>query len=157
VTRTIEKWYPVACGLPIGAAIGYAVFHFRFVTDSDVKDVFTVVLNVSAIVAGFLGTALSVLLTIENRPVIKDLKDAGCYVPLLTYLLSAVRWSFILVVLSTCGLAIFTRIGTHSKAAFLVTWFAVSGVTLLASWRVVQLFGQVVQATGDGEKSGSRK
>jgi hypothetical protein len=151
VKRTTERWYPLICGLPIGALVGYAVFRYVVASNDEVKDLFTVVLNVSAIVAGFLGTALSVLLTIENRPVIKDLKDAGCYFPLLSYLLSAIKWSFLLVLLSTCGLLIYPRFSSRMQELSLLGWFIVATVTSLACWRVIRLFTEVVKA--DGKKN----
>jgi hypothetical protein len=140
----------LVCGLPVGALAGCVLSRFLGTSNNEVKDLFIVVLNVCAIVAGFLGTALSVLLTIENRPVIKDLKDAGCYVPLLSYLLSAVRWSFAVVVASTCGLLLYPRLHALGQEAFLIVWFAGAAVTSLACWRVIQLFNEVVQGSGEG-------
>ncbi|HEY6371835.1 MAG TPA: hypothetical protein VIX37_14740 [Candidatus Sulfotelmatobacter sp.] len=65
VRRNIEHWYPYAVALASAPAWFY-LFRWLNLSGQEAKDLFTIILNVSAIAAGFLGTAASILLTMGS-------------------------------------------------------------------------------------------
>jgi hypothetical protein len=144
--RKIERWYPY--GIAILSAPGWLyLFHWLNLTIQEAKDLFASVLNISAIAAGFLGTAASILLTMGATPVIKDLKQSGTLVLLYKYVLSAIWHQLWLVVFSVSLLVLFPKIQSpRILIALAVVWGSSSILAALSSVRIIHLFGKIITA-----------
>ncbi|HWR36002.1 MAG TPA: hypothetical protein VN622_09060 [Clostridia bacterium] len=143
--RIVEEHYPIGAGLPLGLATGYLGCRFLGLTTAEAKDIFASMLNVSAIVAGFLGTAISILLAFKDKPVLMDLRELGIHQNVFDYLLFAVRWSFALAVISTCSIVLFSRLQSLGQAVLLAVWCCALWVSVLGFVRVILIFEEIVR------------
>ncbi len=100
----VERWFPLTIGLFTAAC--YILFLRDYSLPSSVRDLFSSAMQVSSITIGFLITAFSILVTIENKHIVQQLKKAGVYNKLINYFADAIKWSFILIAVSSIGLLI---------------------------------------------------
>ena len=144
VRRNIERWYPYAAASASAPAWFY-LFRWLNLSGQEAKDLFTIILNVSAIAAGFLGTAASILLTMGSTPIIKDLKQSGTLVLLYKYVVDAIWHQFWLVFLSVALLLLYPKL--HSPriiTALAVVWGISTVLAALSSIRIIHLFGKII-------------
>jgi len=144
--RKIERPYPYVLAL-VSIPGWYYLFRWLNLSTQEAKDLFAAILNVSAIAAGFLGTAASVLLAMGSVPVMKDLKQSGALVLLNTYIISAIRHQFWLVSFSVSLLLLYPKI--HSPrllTSLAVTWGVSLALAALSSFRIIHLFGKIITA-----------
>ena len=146
VERQIERSYPYA--VAVASIVGwFYLFRWLNLNTQEAKDLFATILNVSAIAAGFLGTAASILLTMGTTPVIKDLKDSGTLSLLYRYVVSAVHHQFALVLLSVILLVLYPKLHYPRLLFWLaVFWGTAATLASMSSYRVIRLFGRVVTA-----------
>jgi hypothetical protein len=141
-----EALYPYLLGAAAGASFAWKFALRDKWTVQALDQLFATILNVSAIGTGFLGTALSVLYSIEAKPVVRDLTQAGVWTAMLRYTMAAIRWSFAVAVLSAVGLFALSRINPNHYGAALTIWsFAVFTATFLCV-RVIHLFSRILSA-----------
>ncbi len=144
--RKIEHWYPYAVAVASLPAWFY-LFRWLNFTTQEAKELFAIILNVSAIAAGFLGTAASILLTMGTTPVIKDLKQSGTLLLLYKYVVSAIWHQFWLVLFSVTLLLLYPKLKSpRVLTALAVTWGASTVLAALSSIRIIQLFGNIITA-----------
>jgi hypothetical protein len=144
--RKIEVSYPYAIAALSAPGWFYAL-RWLDLSTQEAKDLFSVILNVSAIAAGFLGTAASVLLTIGPAAVIRDLKESGSLGLLYQYVIAAIRHQFGLVLFSATLLVLYPKL--HSPRilyCLAVTWGVFTVLAALSSFRIIQLFGKIITA-----------
>ncbi len=140
-----EAWGPwiVSAALAIGAR-EWASSH---ALPQSLPNLLNGTIALSAIAIGFLATSKSVLLSLSDRLVVKQLKTSGLYVRLMGYFMTAIRWSFALAVLSVVGLLCeFETDGKPHPYVFAV-WVFVLSATGACSYRVIHFFGRIVQAS----------
>src|SRR5689334_7217941 len=126
----IEQLYPYAGGV-FGAVVFVKFYYLRYgLTEEQAKDLFSAVLNLSAIVAGFIGAAISILYTMEGKEVIRDLVDLNKWPVLLGYLVAALKWSFFLAVLSAMGTLFYQHLNSFHRSTAIAIW---SGMTATAA------------------------
>jgi hypothetical protein len=144
--RKIEQWYPYAAAA-VSAPAWFYLFRWLNLSTHEAKDLFSVVLNVSAIAAGFLGTAASILLTMGATPVIKDLKGAGTMRLLYRYVISAIWHQFWLVFLSVGLLMLYPKL-SHPRllTVLAVAWGISTSLAVLSNIRIIRLFGKIITA-----------
>ena len=143
---TPEAVYPYVIGCASGVLFVWKVALPVQWSAESLSQFFGAVLNVSAIGAGFLGTALSVLYSIENKPVVQDLIAAGAWGQMLRYTMAAIRWSFALAVLSAVGLFVVDKIRPDHYSAALGVWSFVVFIAALLCVRVIHLFSRILAA-----------
>jgi hypothetical protein len=145
---TFERWYPLGGGL----VAGLSVFLFResLYLPETLKELFPVVISISAIAVGFLATAKSILLSIEDRPVIRHLKELGGYDDLVRYLLTAVNWSLIASLVSSIFLLFLHEKDTWWYRDGFAGWAFVTVAAMLMCYRVLRLFAKILMT---GSKS----
>lgn len=145
--RKVEKWYPYTVAA-LSALGWYYLFKWLNLTKQEAKELFITILNVSAIAAGFLGTAASILLTMNSgSSVIKDLQQSGSLKLLYSYVISAIRHQFWLVLFSVILLLIYPRLDSPKILNALGMAWGVSAVLAgISSVRIIQLFGRIVTA-----------
>lgn len=108
---------------------------------------FVAVLTVSAIAAGFLGTSLSVLYSIENKAVVQDLVAAGVWPIMLRYVMTAIKWCFGLAVLSAVGMFAVDRMSPENYPKALAVWSLFVFITALLCYRVISLFSRILTSS----------
>jgi hypothetical protein len=144
--RKIERSYPFALAV-VSIPGWFYLFRWLNLSTQEAKDLFGAILNVSAIAAGFLGTAASILLTMGSAAVMKDLQQSGTLVLLNRYIISAIRHQFLLVLFSVSLLLLYPKIhGPHVLMSLAIAWGFLVALAALSSFRIIQLFGQVLTA-----------
>lgn len=137
-----ERWYPYSFGL----AVGIAVLALRGILSlpDTLKELFPVVISISAIAVGFLATAKSILLSLEERPVICHLRQLGGYDELVKYLLTAVNWSLIASLVSAMLLLFLNQKETWWYWNAFSIWAAITTIAVLTCYRVIRLFARIL-------------
>jgi hypothetical protein len=133
-------------------AIAYGLFLRRHAFPPTLHDLFTAVISVSAIAVGFLATAKTILLALEERPIIVSLKQSGYYKWLIAYILEAIYWSFALAGVSAAGLLLtFAKRGAAQDwehAFFLAIWAFLLAGAGLSYFRVVRVLSKILRQAG---------
>jgi hypothetical protein len=138
-----ERRYPLIAGLAAGIAFFFLAPSFPVAADA-APSLFSAVISVAAIAVGFLATAKSILLSIENKPIIADLKAHGRYSTLIDYLMCATKWSFFLAVMSiTCFLADLKTPYWHRW--LFAFWVFAMFSTGASCFRVIHIFGKILR------------
>jgi hypothetical protein len=143
---SVEKYYPLTVS-SILCCISYIVIphfpHIRLRTD-----ILAASISISGIVIGFLITTQSILFAIDNSPIIKSLKQFDVYKKLISYLMNAIHWSFLVAIINLVGLFIQFKIGeviTSFQLIYSLFWiFTISGMAL-SCYRVVRLLNKLLQ------------
>jgi hypothetical protein len=138
----VEKYYPILLGF-IAGVLCYVLWHGLL--PATTKDFLGAVVNISAILGGFLCTVWSILVSIESRKVFSLLKDASYeHLPFL-YLSSAVRWLFLLALISATGLLVdFTKPPVWINV-MATCWVFILVTALLSFWRLIQIFSKMME------------
>jgi hypothetical protein len=144
LSSVIEGYHPYVLGTLGAAIVAWRIVPHSTFSPPAMAGYFTAVLTVSAIAAGFLGTALSVLYSIENKPVVKDLMAAGVWPLLLRYVMTAIKWSFLLSVLSAIGMFAVDRMKAEHYPHVLAVWSLFVFITALLCYRVISLFSRIL-------------
>jgi hypothetical protein len=150
-----EKWHPVLGGAAAVAIV--ATYHVttEWQPPASVKDLFGGVINVCAIAIGFLGAAKSILLSIDDKPIVRQLRDVGAFDKVIRYSMNAVNWSFALA--AGTGVVLLLDIGApagspgtatsapkaYSPWVFCV-WFGLLVVASLAYYRIIRIFSNLL-------------
>lgn len=151
--RWLEISYPVGVGVLTGVAVSAAVWCCEIQLPSRLSDLLPVLLNISAITTGFLGTTASIFLSISSKPIIRDMKETGEYKQLMEYLIASIRWSLVLAVISGIGILLgFSVMDWWDKLYVGVLAFVLM-TAFLAFYRVMVIFSQVLRS-GDSDKTG---
>ena len=102
MSRFGERWLPTLLGL-VAAAACWWLFGAHGVTEK-LTELFAGTLSLSAIIAGFLATTKSILFSLPDSRRLYELQKAGAFQHLVECIMSSVRWSLALAVLSAAGL-----------------------------------------------------
>jgi hypothetical protein len=155
MNKHIERWYPLAAGLAV-AAVYYFFYRSWTITDA-VLNLLLAIVSIAAIAVGFLATAKSILISIDDKLIIQRLKRVGYYKILIGYLLSAVWWSLGLSVFSALCLLIDWKdaAGAWWNRPVLALWVCVLVTSLLACARVIYIFGKILSAEDPTTTTGS--
>jgi len=104
-------------------------------------------LSISSVTLGFLGTIKTVIVAITDRPVIKQLKQAGYYKILVDYLNVAVLSSFIVALAS-----LFIVLGSHELLTNIIAikclvslWLALIVFMLLSLFRILRIISKLLR------------
>ena len=81
----IERYYPIVGGVLISGT--YLLFFRNHSFPESLSDLFSVSVTISAISIGFIATSKSILLTMEDRRIIQQIKDLGLYTTLINYII----------------------------------------------------------------------
>lgn len=140
--RLIERWYPAL--ISSLAVIAYlSIKSIRsYMIPTSFSELLSAAVSISGIAIGFLATAKSILIAIDDREIIRKLKQIHRYKPILEYIWWAILWSFILAVFSAFGLLVdLTAIVTWGwiHAGCFAIWLFVAVQCGLTCYRVVQV------------------
>jgi hypothetical protein len=101
------------------------------------------VVSVGGISLGFLMTAKSILISVDDRPIVQRIKEAKLYKRIIGYMKSAIFWSFALTILSAIALVFdFKNHATWDRAHVWGTalWLAVATAAVLSYIRVSRIW-----------------
>jgi hypothetical protein len=152
-----EKWFPIVVGT-VAAMLYFLMFRGYAITDS-VQNLLLAIVSIAAIAVGFLATAKSILISIDDKLIVQRLKRVGYYKILVDYLLGAVWWSFGLSILSTACILVDWKDpgGAWWNRLLLAAWIFVLTTAMLACGRVIYIFGKLLRTedppTGGGSIS----
>ena len=135
-SEAIERWYPYVLSLVI--TMFYLYFHRLIDVTSTAKALFPVVTSISAIAVGFLLAAQSIILSIDERSVIKGLKQGGVYGHLVGYVIKAVYWSFATTIVTGTGMVLSLHVnasGWMFSVIFTGVWVFITATGSLCCYR----------------------
>ena len=143
MNASVEKWYPVVLG---GVATGsYFALRPYVSLPPSTKELFTAIMTISSIAVGFLMTAKSILLTLNNRAV-RFLKDKSKYGTLIDYMITAVNWSFLCAVVTAFLLLIDCAKPPVWLPCVFAPWVFVTVTCAASCYRVVRIFSSVLRS-----------
>ncbi len=143
----IQKCYPMILGL---AAFGFGAWYFgNNPIPVALRDLFSSAVSIGAIAVGFLGTAMSILCSIERRWIVKQVKRAGMFDRLIGFLLHAIWWCLLLAVLSGAGLLLDLSNPANWYSWSVGVWGGVLIGALTSCFRVIRLFARILR-TAEG-------
>ena len=151
-SEAIERWYPYISSFVI--TILYFYFHRLIDILSTAKTLFPVLLSVSAIAIGFLITSQSIILSIDQRSVIKGLKQGGVYGHLVGYVVQAVHWSFGTTIVTATGMVLSLHINASDwmfSVIFIGVWVFITTTAVMCCYRVIRIFSKILRQLAKGE------
>lgn len=122
-----ERFYPYLVGV-IAALAWWAVapeFH------AEKSDVLSASLTVGAILTGFLATSKAIMLSMNDAPIMRELRESGYIKDLVSYLAQAILFSFFYAIVSLVGFFL------NGSEAYWVIWTGAGVVAALTFVRVV--------------------
>ena len=141
-----ERWYPLLFG--VVALVFYVSLerNFSYSLPESLDNVFSTSTTLSGIVIGFLITAKSILFSIDDKYIIKKLKETNTYNKLINYFMSAIQYAFILAFISLFGLFLdFKSPSLFHKITFAIWIFSL--VTASSScYRVIDVFSGILKS-----------
>ncbi len=140
-----EKWYPLVLGFIISWC--YYWFSVGNHLPNSLKELFSAATTLSGIAIGFLATAKSILFSINQTHIVRQLKNTNKYKTLINYFMDAINWSFLLAILSLTGLFIdFANLQSWHSIAF--SFWVFSLVTAgLSCYRVIDVFATILRSS----------
>jgi len=141
---SFEQRYPYF--LSILLTLTFLWFHDVIDLPSTSQTLFPVIISSGAIAVGFLMTAKSILISIDQRRVIRQLKQTGRYTYLIQYLIAAVKWSFLTIIYTTVGmLAEFHRFDPWATYLYTAGWVFVTTTAVGCAYRVIDIFSVILK------------
>lgn len=143
----IERFGPVVAG-------GVVACLYWFLPDlknqriaESFHDILGATLGLAGIGAGFLATAQSIIISFEDKPIIRSLKKTPYYQLIVSYLQSAIRFSCLLAVYSSAGLLIdLKEPWNQARAAYFAAWLWLTVTSMLAYWRIMRTYRSILVA-----------
>ena len=151
MSRFLERWTPLVIGLST-SLVWY--FWFAGALPDKLDELLAATLNLSAIAAGFLSTAVGILLSIYDRPIVRRLREMGDYEQLVMYLTRAIYSTVAAAMVSVAGVL------SGPKASWpWPEWVGAMGLFVLvwaggACLRVVALLLRLLQEMSRGDAQG---
>lgn len=132
MSRRSERWLPMILGVLAGAGC-YGAIRGGYQVPEAIGELLSGAMALSAIIAGFLATTKSILFSIPDSRRLKELQKLGLMEHLISCLMSSIRWSLGLALLSAASLL---AQGSEWLRYLLVPW-ATAAVTSIVSYHVV--------------------
>lgn len=145
-SEAIERWYPYVLSFVI--TIFYLCFHRLIDATSTAKALFPVVTSISAIAVGFLLTSQSIILSIDERSVIKGLKQGEVYGHLVGYVVKAVNWSFVTTIVTGIGMVLSLHENANGwifSVIFTGLWVFITTTAVMCCYRVIRIFSKILR------------
>lgn len=142
----VEKRYPFWISLLIG--VGGYLFFYKIPISNKISDLFSALLNVSAIGIGFLGTSMGILYTMSKDWIIRALKDTekNYYKITINYFLKAIYASSFMALMNCIGLLLDWNIklnGNHQVIFSL--WLSSCILSILTYQRIISIFSLILK------------
>ena len=143
----VERCYPLCIGVACGGIYLACPASRNYRLPESFNGVLGAVIGLAGIAAGFLATAKSIIIALDDRPIIRKLKKTVYYRLIVADLRAAVFYSCCLAVYSTAGLMVDLRDPwTVTRAELFAVWIAMTVTTILAYWRVMSVYSEILVA-----------
>ena len=139
-----EKWYP-----PVGALLtcaAWVLLRRAVPLPLGTMDVFRAVVTAAAMGLGFLMTTTSILLSLNERWIIRRSRQEGAYALVVDYLISACRWCLSLAFFSAAALFVDARSFVWWHAYAFAVWLGLAVGTVLAVYRIVYFLTVILRS-----------
>lgn len=140
LARLAEDMSPIVCGV-LGFVLSVLV-PLEEIPDN-MKDLYQAAMGIGAIVVGFLATAKSIIISVDDKPAISELKKIGHYSRLMGFFMYAIWTAFFVSVASAVLVICSTESGLTYRVLFVV-WSVLLGAATAACVRVLRVFGMIV-------------
>ncbi|MCY8110075.1 hypothetical protein MOF19_16470 [Bacillus spizizenii] len=134
----LERTYPLI--LSIVLVVASIWFDFSLLDLKNYKDIMSSSISLGSIAVGFLAAAITLMPSLSNNELVKNLKRLGAYQKLLRYIIIAIIGLFGISFLSISGLFINSDACTLVKFVFGNFWIFVFVFAILSIVRVIHLF-----------------
>lgn len=134
----LEKTYPLIGGF-LGVILAF-ISKFNLLEIESYKEIMSSSISLGSIAVGFLAAAITLLPSLSNNELVKNLKRLGAYQKLLLYIIKAIIGLFIISILSIVGLFITNISIGIVRDLFGYTWIFIFIVAILSIIRVIHLF-----------------
>jgi len=134
----LERTYPLI--LSALAVITSVWFKFSLLDLKNYKDIMSSSISLGSIAVGFLAAAITLMPSLSNNELVKNLKRLGAYQKLLRYIIVAIIGLFAISILSISGLFINNEAHVLLKDIFGNIWIFVFVFAILSIVRVIHLF-----------------
>jgi hypothetical protein len=141
--KRFEKNWPYAFGL-LALALCILAITRGYKLPDKFRDIFPATLNISAITIGFLATAKSIMFSLGDTRRVRTLRANGQMGLLIDYLLSAIRWGFVLSIVSAICLVI-DLTGTYAQAC-LAVWTVALAIAGAWCYQVITLLALMLRS-----------
>ena len=139
-----EHWYPLVGGLLVAAA--WCFLHVEFPAPDPARDLYATTVSLASITVGFLATAMSIVVSTPDGPLVKKLASSGYLKDLIRYL----REPFLvgLLVCAICLVGFVLPEKVTQTAAFGATWSGATAWMLLGLVRIGVIFVRLLSYAG---------
>ena len=144
-----EKWYPIIIAGAVTAIYLSVPALRQYALPPSASALMAAIVSIGGIAIGFLATAKSILVSIDDREIIQKLKSSGYYRRIISYLRTAIRWSFLLTGYSAAALLVEFGPSTNWSFAHSVgfsIWLLLATVSTLSYYRVINIFYAVLES-----------
>ena len=101
-------------------------------------------ITVSSIAVGFLATSKSILIALDDKAIVRNLKKIGHYGRLTDFFITGIYTCFILTLLSSVLLLIdFKQINVW-KELLIALWLFIASYSTCACYRIIRLFSLIL-------------
>jgi len=142
-----ERWHPLFAStftLSILTIFFQGLDLTRF--QDSAHDIFIGATTIAGIVIGFLSASQAVLLSLDGKKIILRLKESNVYRKLLSYLMDAIHWAFILAILSSIGLLLNFQNPQAWYVFLLIFWLYSLLVMTFSCYRTLRVFNKILRS-----------
>ena len=144
--KNFDNYYPLACGAIISFAyLGLFSFYPKFALAKGFRDIFISSITINAIVIGFLATAKSILISIQNSEVVKWMKETNTYETTIKYFMDAILLAMACAVWSMFLLLIDFSNPVKYILWWIAVWVFVFVYAMLSTYRIIRIFSKVLR------------
>lgn len=130
----------------IAILVFLACLHFQLSAPEKIGDILAQSISVSSIIVGFLVAAKSILIALDDKPIIKKLKDLKNYKILVDYFLNAIILSFIWALCSGTLLFFPTSIFALHHHIIFAGWLGLAVGSICACAKIINLLGKILKS-----------
>ena len=102
-------------------------------------------ITISSIAVGFMAASKSILISLEDKTVIKNLKKVGHYERLIGFFITAIYACFFLTLFSSGLLLINFKALNWWKEIVIATWLFIAVLSTVACLRIINLFSRILR------------
>ena len=148
--KKFESYYPL-----LGAILAFIIY-WVFISSifplplyefsyKNIEKLSEISVTVSAIAIGFLGTNLKILISLEDKKIIIDLKNTVHYQRLIDFYKKAIYANFLTILIS--GVLLFLDLSSTNwltENVLIPLWISVVIYSILSCFRIIILFGDLL-------------
>lgn len=143
MSRFVEERFPWFAAALLGAATCWCFWSRALPTS--MTDLLAALISVASIAVGFLATAKSILVSIDDRPIIRQIRNVNRYTDLIDYMMCSIHWSFCLGSLCVSMLLVDLSASDPITRTLMGCLGATTGGAAASYYRVVSLFQMILK------------